>query len=45
MLIEAGAVAAYTARADAQSWDTIATGLGLTESEARSRLHRYARLY
>ncbi|MEV5605766.1 hypothetical protein AB0L33_30450 [Streptomyces sp. NPDC052299] len=42
---EAGAVAAPTARADDQSWDTIATGLGLTESEARTRLHRYARSY
>ncbi|MEU5825851.1 hypothetical protein [Streptomyces sp. NPDC047803] len=44
-ITEAGAVAAHTARADDQSWDTIATGLGLTESEARSRLHRYARRY
>ncbi|MGW2476877.1 hypothetical protein [Streptomyces sp. NPDC001665] len=44
-IAEAGAVAAHSARADAQSWGTIATGLGLTESEARTRLHRYARRY
>ncbi|MGZ2362385.1 hypothetical protein LRE75_38015 [Streptomyces sp. 372A] len=44
-IAEAGAVAAYAARGDDQSWDTIATGLGLTESEARTRLHRYARSY
>jgi len=44
-IAEAGAVAAHAARADDQSWDTIATGLGLTESKARSRLHRYARAY
>ncbi|MGW1126407.1 hypothetical protein [Streptomyces sp. NPDC002526] len=44
-IAEAGAVAAHTARADDQSWGTIATGLGLTESEARTRLHRYARRY
>lgn len=42
---EAAEGAAYAARADAQSWDAIATGLGLTESEARSRLHRYVRRY
>ncbi|MGZ2360921.1 hypothetical protein LRE75_30285 [Streptomyces sp. 372A] len=44
-ITEAGAVAAHTARGDDQSWETIATGLGLTESEARTRLHRYARSY
>ncbi|MCG7527137.1 hypothetical protein MHW47_22160 [Streptomyces sp. OfavH-34-F] len=41
-IASAGEVAAYTSRADDQSGDTIAAGLGLTASEARSRLHRYA---
>ncbi|MEU5825901.1 hypothetical protein [Streptomyces sp. NPDC047803] len=42
---ETATVAAYAVRADEQSWDTIATGLGLTEDDARTRLHRYARPY
>ncbi|MET7344660.1 hypothetical protein [Streptomyces sp. NPDC005547] len=37
--------ATLAARADGQPWDTIGTGLGLTEPEARARLHRYARPY
>lgn len=44
-IAETGAVAAHTARADDQPWDTIATALGLTESETRTRLHRYTRHY
>ncbi|MEU2026190.1 hypothetical protein ABZ565_29150 [Streptomyces sp. NPDC016469] len=44
-IAETGAVAAHAARADSESWETIATGLGLTEPEARTRLHRYARRY
>ncbi|MFJ7631034.1 hypothetical protein ACIQZN_31625 [Streptomyces sp. NPDC097595] len=44
-IAEAGAVAARIARADDQPWDTIATALGVTNSEARTRLHRYARHY
>ncbi|TRV80923.1 hypothetical protein FKN01_04010 [Streptomyces sp. 130] len=40
---EAGVVAVHTVRADNQSWATIANGLGLTESETGTRLHRYAR--
>jgi hypothetical protein len=42
---ETATVAAYAVRADELSWDTIATGLGLTEEDARTRLHRYARPY
>ncbi|GAA3011533.1 hypothetical protein JCM13580A_62500 [Streptomyces drozdowiczii] len=42
---ETATVAAYAVRADEQSWDTNATGLGLTEDDARTRLHRYARPY
>ncbi|MFG2569235.1 hypothetical protein ACGFR6_27880 [Streptomyces sp. NPDC048567] len=42
---EVGEVAAYVAQADDQSWDTIAVGLGITESEARTRLQRHARRY
>ncbi|MYW08605.1 hypothetical protein GT034_09665 [Streptomyces sp. SID2563] len=44
-IAEAGAVAAHMARTGDQSWDAIATALSITDSEARSRLHRYARHY
>ncbi|MGW0940177.1 hypothetical protein [Streptomyces sp. NPDC002666] len=37
------AEAARNARTDDQPWDTIATALGLTEPDTRTRLHRYAR--
>lgn len=40
---EAARTAACNARADDQPWDTIATALGLTEPDTRTRLHRYAR--
>ncbi|MFE7623023.1 hypothetical protein [Streptomyces sp. NPDC057509] len=40
---EAARTAAYTARSDDRPWDAIATALGLTEAEARTRIHRYAR--
>ncbi|MFD5786845.1 hypothetical protein ACFWH1_09445 [Streptomyces sp. NPDC127037] len=42
---EAAETATYAARADDRPWDTIATALGTTESEARTRLHRYAHRY
>ncbi|MER7729229.1 hypothetical protein [Streptomyces sp. NPDC096323] len=42
-MAEAARTAACNARADDQSWDTIATALGLTEPDTRTRLHRYAR--
>lgn len=42
---EAAEAAAYAARAGDQSWDAVAAALGLTEPDARTRLHRYARHY
>ncbi|MEW1892235.1 hypothetical protein [Streptomyces sp. NPDC085659] len=42
---EAAEAAVYAVRADGQSWDAVATALGLTEPDARARLHRYARRY
>ncbi|MET7345576.1 hypothetical protein ACIOEZ_16565 [Streptomyces sp. NPDC087866] len=44
-LAETAEAATFAAQADGQSWDTIATGLGLTAQDARTRLHRYARGY
>lgn len=38
---EVGHRAALTAEADTDSWETIATALGLTEQDAHSRLTRY----
>ncbi|MGZ2359849.1 hypothetical protein LRE75_24605 [Streptomyces sp. 372A] len=42
---EAGKAAAHAAWFDEQALGTIATGLGLTESETRSRLGRHARQF
>ncbi|MCX4451574.1 hypothetical protein [Streptomyces sp. NBC_01789] len=42
-LAETAEAATFAAQADGQSWDAIATGLGLTAQDARTRLYRYAR--